>query len=133
MKNYKSKQIKKIKKHITATTVMLAILFLIIGAGVGYGSFALVCKNDKFELKGETSIVLNVGDVATYTEEGFNAICFGKDVSKDVIIETNLTGTNGVYTIDTSEPNEFYIKYTIKNFRFSEVVKYRVITIQEVA
>lgn len=126
----------KIKKNVRkmgSLTIFLAVLFLVLGAGAGYFTISTICKNDTVEVLGNKEIVLTGGSsTETYVDEGFKAVAFGKNISKNVQIESNLPNENGVYTIDLSAEGEYYIKYTIKHFKFGEVVKYRTIIVEEV-
>ena len=97
----------------------LALIFLVFGVG-GFFTFNLLTKNDEFSLVGEKEITLNVGD--EYVEQGTKVISFGKDKSSQVVIESN---------VDTSVAGEYYVKYTIKDFRFKDVVRYRYVKVVE--
>lgn len=131
-KSQKNK-IKKSLKKVSTLTIFLAVLFLALGIGAGYFAVSTICKNDTVEVLGQKEITLNIASgTYAYTDEGFKAIAFGQDISQNVKITSNLTETNGVYTIDLTEPGEYYIKYTINHFKFGEVVKYRTITVEEV-
>ena len=70
----------KLKKLHTATKA-LAALFLVIGIVAGFALCTLMSKNDRFILRGDTAFSVDVGTPYTYTEQGVEAICFGRDVS----------------------------------------------------
>ncbi|MFQ6749368.1 MAG: hypothetical protein ACLRFR_00820 [Clostridia bacterium] len=127
------RKIKKYAKKIKPLTWILAIAFLAVGAGAGYLTITQVCKNDTIEVLGTKAITYTVGTgTTTYADEGIQAIVFGKDISSDVIVESNLEKVGAGYEIDLSTPGDYYIKYTINHFKFGTVVKYRTITVEEV-
>ena len=130
---YEQKKILKTAKKISPVTIVLLVAFFAFGLLTGFLAMGQVCKNDTVEVLGQKEITLNIASgTYAYTDEGFKAIAFGQDISQNVKITSNLTETNGVYTIDLTEPGEYYIKYTINHFKFGEVVKYRTITVEEV-
>ena len=127
------RKIKKYAKKVKPLTWILAIAFLLVGAGAGYLTITQVCKNDTIEVLGNKAITYTVGaGTTTYTDEGIKAIVFGKDISSDVIVESNLEKVGAAYEIDLSTAGDYYIKYTINHFKFGTVVKYRTITVEEV-
>ncbi len=110
----------KVKRIHTATKV-LAVLFLVIGIGVGGAVCFLLSKNDRFELKGDTSFSISVGDSYTYEEQGVEAVCFGRDVSGKLQVETELTqDENGNYIIPTDKEGVYTITYTVDAWKFQK-------------
>lgn len=129
-----SKDIKKIKKHISNKALLLGVVFLIIGIISGCLAYYILCKDDKLELLGESQLTFSVGETATYVEDGFVAISFGKDISSTVEIESDLEkDTSGKYIINTSSEGTYFIKYTFKDYHFNTIIKYRTFTVSEVA
>ena len=114
----KSKVEKTIDKQRKAHPVafLIVVIFLVIGAVAGFFTTKYLTRNDKFEIIGDQTITLNIGE--TYEDEGAVAISFGKDISADIKVENN---------IDNTKEGRYYIKYTIDNFRYNGVVKYRYI------
>lgn len=110
---------KQKKSHPIA--FLLVVSFLVIGAFGGWFATKYITRNDTFEIVGEQTITLNLGE--NYVDEGAVAVAFGKDISNKIVVETN---------IDNSVAGKYYIKYTVKNLRFGGVVKYRYIIFQEV-
>lgn len=107
-----------IKKIHTATKV-LTVLFLLIGLVAGYAVCTVMSKNDRFVLLGETSFSIDVGAAYTYTEQGVEAVCFGRDVSGKLVVETNLEkDANGNYIIPTDEEGVYTITYTVDAYKF---------------
>lgn len=110
---------KGIKKLHTAT-VVIAALCLVIGAVAG----ALFCirrsGEDRFVLKGETQFSFDAGETHTYAEEGVEAICFGRDVSDKLHVETDLQkDAEGNYIIPAEE-GVYTITYTVDCLKFGE-------------
>lgn len=126
-----SKKINKQLKKVSAGANMLALLLLVVGAVGGYFGVKLITKNDCFVLNGKDEITLQIGE--TYTDEGAKIVSFGKDVSEDVEIETNLKkNQDGSYFAD--EEGTFYITYKSTNFKYGtlfKVQKIRLITFVE--
>ena len=89
------------------------------------------CKNDTFELIGKDEITLTLND--KYTNQGVKAISFGKDISAEILIETNLlTDENGDYYAE--DIGTYYIKYYSKDVKYGtifKVEKIRLITFVE--
>lgn len=111
------------KKKSTKMTfsLILTLLLLAVGAVCGYFVAQKITKNDKFEIIGERIIEIEVGE--EYTDEGAVAISFGKNLSNKIIVEN---------TVDNTVVGEYYIKYTVDNFRFKGVARYRIVKVVEV-
>lgn len=122
-KKVKRKAKSKAKKLHTATKV-IAVLCLAVGIAVG----ALVClsvsKNDHFVLKGETQFSFSVGDEAfVYTDEGVDAVCFGRDVSGKTNVEVGkgiIENADGTFTIPTDKEGVYTLTYTVDCIKFGE-------------
>ena len=107
----------------------LIITILFIGAMIGgYFTAKYITRNDIFEIIGEKEVTINIGQI--YLDEGARAISFGKDISKNIKSENN---------IDNLTAGKYYIKYTVEDFRYRGIERYRVVividpnaTIQEV-
>lgn len=113
-------------------TFIIPLVFLIVGLVVGYTVGGILMKNDGFSLLGEKNITVFVGDGFSYTEEGFTCIALGKDISDKVKVESNMTFTEGVYTVNTSEEGRYYISYTCEDsLFFSGVRLVRTVTVVE--
>lgn len=118
MAKKKSNLEKTIDKQKKAHPVafLLVVLFLIAGAVAGYFTVKHFTQNDIFEIVGQQTITLSLGE--TYEDEGAVAISFGRDVSDKIKVENN---------INNLEAGRYYIKYTIDDLRFGGVIKYRYI------
>ena len=109
----------KVKKLHPATKV-LAVLFLIIGIAAGAAACIFMSQNDRFLLKGSTAFSIDVGAQFTYAEEGVEAVCFGRDVSGKLSVETDLEqDANGNYIIPTDKEGVYTITYTVDAYKFT--------------
>lgn len=120
IRNKVEKQVEK-QKNRHPVAFLLVVLFLVVGALVGYFGVQALTKNDKFELIGESTITLNFGE--TYEDEGAVAISFNRDISDKIVTETNLP--------ETMTAGRYYIKYSVDDLRFNGIVRYRTIIILE--
>ena len=115
---------KKWIKNMHPATKVIAVLCLVLGIAMG----ALFClsayANDHFTLKGETQFSLTVGDAPyVYTEQGVDAVCFGRDVSDKLTVtpgEGVTDNHNGTYTIPTDKEGVYTITYTVDCAKFGE-------------
>ena len=80
-------------------------------------------RNDGFEVVGEKNVSLTVGE--QFVDEGAKAVSFGRDISSNIKIEIDPS-------FDNTVAGEYYIKYTIDNIRYKNIVRYRYVTFQEV-
>lgn len=109
----------KIKKLHPATKV-LAVLFLIIGIAAGAAACIFMSQNDRFELKGDIAFSIDQGAEFTYTEQGVEAVCFGRDVSGKLQVETDLEqDADGNYIIPTDKEGVYTITYTVDAYKFT--------------
>ncbi len=124
--------VKKKVKRIHPLSFVVWILALAIGIGVGAGACAFICRDDGFELigKSEISIPVEEGKTYDYTDKGVKAVSFGKDISRRVKVNTNLTETDdGVYELDASKEGLYYIIYTVDDPRYGNIKRVRMITV----
>lgn len=124
MAKLKTKLKRELKKDIKKNPLpyFLAVLFLILGLCAGGGACYYFTKDDHFTLVGESEITINVGDA--YLEQGVSIIAFGKDISREVEIESDL---------DINTAGTYAITYTCKNIRFKTIKRIRYVKVVEVA
>ena len=103
---------KAVKKSHPATLI-LAILFLIVGAVAGVVLSRELTKNDKFELIGEKQVELAIGE--SYKEAGVKIISFGRDISDKVAY-----GGDFVTMGEIPEEGIYQIVYTVDDFRWGD-------------
>lgn len=123
-KNTAKRYAKKAVKRLHTATKVLTVLFLLIGIAAG----AFVClhfsKNDRFVLKGQTAFSIDMtegGAPYLYTEEGWEAYCFGLDVSDKLTVETTLEkDAEGRYIIPVEQEGVYTITYTVDCLKFGE-------------
>ncbi len=109
----------------------ICILALVIGLAIGWFGGEYICKNDTFVLLGnkEYLVALDATDFV-YEEEGVRIIEFGRDISGDVSVETNMTSLgDGKYTLDTTVPGRYYLKYTVDSPKYGEISRIRIFTV----
>ena len=133
------RQLKRGLKKIHPATKAIAILFLVIGIAAGALFSLYTFQNDRFLLKGESSFSIDVGETYTYTEQGVDAVCFGRDVSDRLTVQTDLQkDANGNYIIPTDKAGVYTITYTVDCLKFGEkspngvIKRIRVFTVNEV-
>ena len=113
---------KEAKKQVKKRPwLIFLIIFLAVGAVGGFFTAKLLTQNDVFEIIGDKTIYLTIGQ--TYEDEGAKVISFGRNLSENVKSENN---------IDFATAGEYYIKYTIEDIRFGNVCRYRYVVVQEV-
>lgn len=110
-----SKAVKKSHKGV----LLLALLFLLIGAAAGAAVSWFMTKDDRFVLNGEKEITLAVGEV--YEELGAEVISFGRDISENVVISGD--------TVDETTEGVYQIVYSVENLRWGEYQLVRVVTV----
>lgn len=106
-------------------------MFLIIGVGLGIGAGFYLCRNDCFEIIGSDELTLTIGE--NYYDEGCKVISFGRDISDEVEIETDLIiNPDGSLTGDDTKT--YYILYKSNDIKYGKVftiTKIRLITFVE--
>ena len=124
-------QVKNSIKKIGFAGVLIVLLFLILGCAVGGGAVYFVSRNDCFDILGKEEITLTIGE--SYIDEGVKIVSFGRDVSDNYKVDTNLTiNENGTLTAD--EVGTYYIKYSVEDFKYGKlftVEKIRLVTFVE--
>ena len=107
------------KSKKQSISLIAVIVLLAIGGVAGFFTAKHITRNDVFEIIGEQTIILSVGE--TYQDEGARAISFGKDISSKIVSETN---------VDYSTVGTYYIKYTVDDIRYRGIERYRVIVVE---
>ncbi len=110
-----SKAVKKSHKGV----LLLALLFLVIGAAAGAAVSWFMTKDDRFVLNGEKEITLAVGEA--YEEQGAEVISFGRDISENVVISGD--------TVDETTEGVYQIVYSVEDLRWGEYQLVRVVTV----
>ncbi len=123
---------KKKIRRIHPLSFVVWFLALAIGLAVGAGACAFLCRNDGFELIGKSEITVPVeaGKTYDYTDKGVRVVSFGKDISRRVKVETNMTELgDGEYSFDASAEGVYYLAYTVDDPRFGEIRRVRTIVV----
>ena len=101
-------------------TKFLAVLFLLIGVGLGVLACTFFSKNDRFVLKGDTQFSIEAGTAFVYEEQGVEAVAFGMSCEAKVKVEASRGITkdaNGNYVIPAEE-GVYTLTYTVENLKF---------------
>lgn len=115
-----TKKIKKNMKKLSAGTIFLLMVVLVVGAVGGFFGCKYLTRNDCFILNGQDEITLQLNE--TYKDEGAKVIAFGIDDSSKIEIETNLTkNEDGTYS--ANEVGTYYITYKAKNLKYGTIFK----------
>ena len=120
MKKSTKKKIVKAAKKTPTSIIVCALLFLLIGAGSGFMTSKILTENDTFEIVGEQTINLNIGD--TYNDKGAKAIEFNKDISSDIVV-------SGLDKIDTSKEGKYQIIYSLNSKRYKDIKRVRYVIV----
>ena len=123
-KNVK-KAAKRYLKKLHVLTVVLMVAALLLGVAAGFFAVNTISKDDRFALIGQATTTLPLtktkGATYLYTEEGIEAVCFGRDVSGTVSVKTTLEkNEQGQYIIPLTEEGVYTITYTVDALKFGE-------------
>lgn len=111
---------KKIIKRTGYLSLIIMTLFLLLGCGVGYLANSYITSNEYFELNGQDTMTLNIGD--TYIEQGAKA----KVLFLDVTDKIEISGS-----VDTTTAGEYYITYKLNEIRYRDFILVRKIIVEE--
>ena len=122
---------KKKMRRANLLTVAIAVLALIAGVVVGVFAYKHICRHDRFELRGQKEIRIELNESEFfYYDDGVELVEFGKDLSDEVEVQTNMTYLGGdKYTVDTTVPGKYYVKYTVDSPKYGEVCRIRTIIV----
>lgn len=126
-----NKKINKQLKRTPAKTLLIALVVLLVGAAIGCSATFLLTRKDCFKIVGAEEITLTINQ--PYFDQGVKVVAFGKNHANKVAIETNLQ-KNLDGSLTSNEVGTFYIKYTVKDFKYGtifKVQKIRLITFVE--
>jgi len=103
-------------------TGYILIFILMFGIVLGFLVTSLIFKNDTFELNGNEYYSFEMSDTDNYEyiDEGATVICFNKNLSKNVKVETDLECENGSYIIPLNVAGEYTIKYSVDCFKYGD-------------
>lgn len=110
---------KKMSTKMTLTLI-IPLIFLAIAAVCGFFVAEKVTKEDVFALNGDKFVEVVIGE--EYVEEGCKVISFGKDLSNKLVIDDQ---------VNYDVVGTYYIRYTVDNFRFKGVERFRIIKVVE--
>ena len=119
------KTAKRYLKKLHVLTIVLMVAALLLGAVAGFFAVNYISRDDRFELCGQKTTTLPLtkteGAAYLYTEQGVEAVCFGRDVSGTVSVKTTLEkNEQGQYVIPLTEEGVYTITYTVEALKFGE-------------
>ncbi len=126
-----SKKAKSASKSLGKNMLVLVIVFLIIGLLLGVGASFYLTRSDCFEIIGQDELSLTLGE--NYVDEGCKVISFGRDISNEIEIETDLI-VNADGSLTGDEIKTYYILYKSNDIKYGKiftVTKIRLITFVE--
>lgn len=124
----KRKYTKKATSAIKKANIFVCVLILIVSVGLGALGYFVVSKNDCFTLVGEQEITIVMDVLENETEilgtfvdeDKVKIVEFGKDISSEVIIETDMTqNEDGSYSV--KEEGTYYIKYSVDSIKYGKI------------
>ena len=115
------KTAEKAVKKVHAATIALALLFFVIGCIGGVVVYGQLTKNDKFDLLGDNTVTLKIGEA--YTEAGVSIVSFGRDISDKVVY-------GGDYDVlDTNVEGVYQIVYKVEDIRWGDYQRVRTVIV----
>lgn len=120
------KAVKKQARKLSFGAIVLCLILFVTGVVIGESGYHMLTAADAFELVGEKTVTVKVGEPFRYTDEGICAVKYGVDYSDQVQVETNLQKVGGSYTMDTSEPGRYYMIYRVNEDGFEGLQKVRI-------
>ena len=126
-KNTKKNQ-NKVKSYVKNVNIFVALLIFIVMLAIGIGAYFIVSRNDCFELIGAKEIFIELNEnedksdfITTFFEDsGVKIIEFGKDISNNVKIQTNMKQAgNNKYEVD--KLGTYYIKYSVDSIKYGKI------------
>ena len=123
------KKVNKYVKKLPVVTKFIAVVVFLISAIGTFGVSYIMQRNDRFELKGEKIITMNVGGnyIEPELKDAIECISFGINAINSVSINKE----NTTYNPATSPNKEgiYYIEYQTSNFKYSSFVRIRKIVV----
>jgi len=126
---------KTVKNELSKKTyqplIISVVICLVVGALIGYFALMMFTKNDCFEIIGQEEITIPMTTINfvnnqaveidnSYYDKGVKVISFGRDISKDVYIETDLKqNEDGSYYAD--EIGTYYIIYKVDDIKYGKI------------
>ena len=118
-----SRQIKK----IGFKAIMIILLVMILGVGIGAGACWILSRDDCFTIVGNDEITLtlredgeDITNQNSYYDEGVKVVSFGRDISSEVVVETDLKqNPDGSYYAD--EVGTYYIIYKVDDIKYGKI------------
>ena len=114
-----SKTAEQAVKKSHPATVILTIVFLIVGIAAGVLVSRQITKNDKFILNGEKTVQMEVG--GAFVDEGATVISFGRDISSGVQVSGD--------ELNADVEGVYQLVYTVDDLRWGDYRLVRVVVV----
>jgi len=126
------KKIRNYFKKLPGLTKFIAVVVFLIAALGTFGTSYILQRNDKFELKGEKTITMNVGGsyIEPKLKDAIECISFGRDVINTVSINEENTTYDPIES--PKKEGVYYIEYHTSDFKYSSYVRIRKIVVNAV-
>lgn len=113
-------------------TVLLIVIFFVVGAIGAFITCNIIQKDDTFELVGESKITLNVG--GEYVEPSLNEAVRCISFSSNAIDSVSINDEETTYTNDSAQTEGiYYIVYQSSNFKYKNIKRIRTIVVNTVS
>ena len=113
-------------------TVLLIVIFFVIGAIGAFITCNIIQKDDTFELVGESKVTLNVG--GEYVEPSLNEAIRCISFSSNAIDSVSINDEETTYTNDSAQTEGiYYIVYQSSNFKYKNIKRIRTIVVNTVS
>ena len=130
------KKIRNYIKKLPGITKFIAVVVFLIAALGTFGASYMLQKNDKFELKGEKIITMNVGGsyVEPELKDAIECISFGRVSPFLAVSNSTINYENTTYDPIESPKKEgvYYIEYQTSDFKYSSFVRIRKIVVNAI-
>lgn len=113
-------------------TVLLIVIFFVVGAIGAFITCNIIQKDDTFELVGESKVTLNVG--GEYVEPSLNEAIRCISFSSNAIDSVSINDEETTYTNDSAQTEGiYYIVYQSSNFKYKNIKRIRTIVVNTVS
>ena len=113
-------------------TVILIVIFFVVGAIGAFITCNIIQKDDTFELVGESKVTLNVG--GEYVEPSLNEAVRCISFSSNAIDSVSINDEETTYTNDSAQTEGiYYIVYQSSNFKYKNIKRIRTIVVNTVS
>ena len=118
-------------KSLGFKAILIVLLVTLVGVAIGAGVCWYVCQDDCFTIIGKEEFTMPMSTIeyvngeaievpTSYFDEGVKVVSFGRDISNEVYVETDLKkNEDGSYYAD--EVGTYYIIYKTDDIKYGKV------------